>query len=229
MAHRWLGFIHAMYGMGLLVSPFVATGVAVRGKDGGDRWMLFYLFPLGLGACNLVGCGVAFRDSLGWKLRKEGRERQRDGEGGGDGVVVGGNSGEREARRTSMGELREMMKLRDLWVLCLFYFFYLGAAMTAGGSSLFPLPSLPPLHFPTHPPPRLDHRIPHPRPARPPLPRRLRALRFLRRHRPRPSPPRRTHASIRRTQNAVMLFVYVLRVAVGVLVGAEFDLEYCYV
>src|SRR4051812_17496868 len=27
-AHRWLGFIHAMYALGCLVAPFVATGIA---------------------------------------------------------------------------------------------------------------------------------------------------------------------------------------------------------
>lgn len=47
VAHRWLGFVHAMYGAGMLVSPFVATAAAVRGK-----WELFYLFPLGLGVVN---------------------------------------------------------------------------------------------------------------------------------------------------------------------------------
>ncbi|KAJ5421131.1 hypothetical protein N7465_003650 [Penicillium sp. CMV-2018d] len=59
-AHRWLGFIHAMYMAGCLVGPFVATGVASANAD--SKWYLFYLFPLGVGVANLAFVGVSFRD-----------------------------------------------------------------------------------------------------------------------------------------------------------------------
>jgi fucose permease len=106
-AHRWLGFIHAMYGVGLFISPFVATAVA----SSTPRWMLFYLFPLGLSVVNLTGVLVAFRDVMG--MKKE--------------------SGEEGRNRSAMMEIRQMMKIRTVWIISLFFFFHLGVGFTAGG------------------------------------------------------------------------------------------------
>lgn len=118
-AHRWLGFIHACYGLGLLISPFVATAVAVKTQHQQGRWMLFYLFPLGLSILNLVLVFVAFRDSI-HLARDVTPEQQSDPE--------------RETRsKAAISEVKQMLKIRDLWVFCLFFFFYLGAATTSGG------------------------------------------------------------------------------------------------
>jgi len=76
--------------------------------------MLFYLFPLGLSTGNLVLVLLAFRDSVHFK----------------DDTPVQ----EEESRsRTAMSEVKQMLKIRDLWVFCLFFFFYLGTCTTSGG------------------------------------------------------------------------------------------------
>ncbi|KAG0650626.1 hypothetical protein D0Z07_2216 [Hyphodiscus hymeniophilus] len=114
-AHRWLGFIHAMYGFGCLVSPFVATAIASADPP---RWMLFYLFPLGMSALNLTSVIAAFWRSVTF-IRK----------GPDDGSVentTGRNS-------SAMNEVRQVLKLRNLWIISCFYFVYLGVSFAAGG------------------------------------------------------------------------------------------------
>lgn len=111
-AHRWLGFIHAMYGLGTTVSPFVATLVASK-----DRWPLFYLFPVGIGLVNLVFVVVAFKDSIRLK-----RSSSTDDE-------------ERGRNKVAFEEIKAILSLKSVWILSMFYFFYLGAAITAGGKS----------------------------------------------------------------------------------------------
>ncbi|PWY73052.1 MFS transporter, partial [Aspergillus heteromorphus CBS 117.55] len=61
-AHRWLGFIHAMYMAGCLVGPLIATAVASAGDS--SQWNLFYVVPLSLGLANLTLVLVAFRDRM---------------------------------------------------------------------------------------------------------------------------------------------------------------------
>ncbi|THC94356.1 hypothetical protein EYZ11_006154 [Aspergillus tanneri] len=95
-AHRWLGFIHAMYMAGCLVGPFVSTAVASAGTQ--SRWNLFYTAPLGLGVVNLVLVLVAFRDSLAFKH--------------------GVNTGQ-EARsgKIALQEIWQTLSLPSVWVL----------------------------------------------------------------------------------------------------------------
>ncbi|KAJ5865708.1 hypothetical protein N7534_000261 [Penicillium rubens] len=95
-AHRWLGFIHAMYMAGCLVGPFVATGVASANVD--SKWYLFYLFPLGVGVVNLAFVGGSFRD-----------------------------------RMAASTEIKDTLSTPGVWLLSLFFFFFLGATITAGG------------------------------------------------------------------------------------------------
>jgi fucose permease len=116
-AHRWLGFIHAMYGFGCLVSPFVATTVA---SSNPSRWMLFYLFPLGLSLLNLTSVVLAFGNSL-HIIRTQ---PQNDS---------GENTSGRN--RSAMNEVRQVLKLHDLWIISLFYFLYLGVSFAAGGNT----------------------------------------------------------------------------------------------
>jgi len=113
-AHRWLGFVHAMYGFGLLVSPFVATAIA---GNGARRWELFYLFPLGLSVANLALVIVAFWDSVAIVQR-------------------GVGEGETGRNKNAWKEVRQMLKMKDLWILSLFFFFYLGVGTTSGGKSI---------------------------------------------------------------------------------------------
>jgi fucose permease len=113
-AHRWLGVIHAMYGAGLLVSPFVATPVASAHMP--SKWYLFYYFPLAIGICNLVLVLVAFRDSL--RLAPPQPELATDAA---------------PSRRSAFADAKATLRLKSVWLLSLFYFFYLGAALTGSG------------------------------------------------------------------------------------------------
>ncbi|KAJ5985520.1 hypothetical protein N7499_008196 [Penicillium canescens] len=114
-AHRYLGFIHAMYMAGCLVGPFVATGVASANVD--SKWYLFYVFPLGVGIANLVLVGASFRDRMASALSSSRRRERR----------------ERTATGGALKEIKETLSISGVWLLSLFFFFFLGASITAGG------------------------------------------------------------------------------------------------
>ena len=121
-AHRWLGFIHAMYMAGCLVGPFVATGIASANDV--SRWYLFYTFPLGLCAVNVGATAYAFRSTVVVK-----RKGQPQDEQGGEAIQV------RSRNKDALKEIRETVKIRSVWLLALYFFFFLGVAITAGGTS----------------------------------------------------------------------------------------------
>ncbi|KAN0104527.1 MFS general substrate transporter [Hyaloscypha variabilis] len=114
-AHRWLGFIHAMYALGALVSPFVATPIAASMQP---KRSIFYVFLVGLGVVNMVGVLVAFRDSI--RSLSRSLSTSEDGHAPGRGV---------EAFRGMANTLR----LRVVWILSIYFFFMLGIGITAGG------------------------------------------------------------------------------------------------
>ena len=116
-AHRWLGFIHAMYMAGCLVGPFVATAVASANTD--SQWNLFYTFPLGIGVINLICVGVAFHDRMSLSLKKR-REEESEQESTG---------------KSALKEIKTTLSTPGVWLLSLFFFFFLGATITAGGKS----------------------------------------------------------------------------------------------
>ncbi|KAJ5094662.1 Major facilitator superfamily domain general substrate transporter [Penicillium angulare] len=128
-AHRWLGFIHAMYMGGCLVGPFVATAVASANSgtdtDTESKWNLFYCLPLAVGVVNLVAVGVSFHDRVGFvgkgNRRMEDVQTQVEGERGSS------------ARKNALKEIRDTLSTPGVWLLSLFFFFFLGAAVTAGG------------------------------------------------------------------------------------------------
>ncbi|KAJ5301676.1 hypothetical protein N7508_006539 [Penicillium antarcticum] len=113
-AHRYLGFIHAMYMAGCLVGPFVATGVASANAD--SKWSLFYVFPLGIGIANLVTVGVSFSDRMASALS-----------------LISGARRERNASGAALREIKDTLSISGVWLLSLFFFFFLGATITAGG------------------------------------------------------------------------------------------------
>lgn len=117
-AHRWLGFIHAMYMAGCLVGPFVATAVASANDP--SKWNLFYTCPLGLCVVNVVVTAYAFHDRL--KLKRKPSS---------EGVQSSRNKG-------AAKEIRETVRTPSVWLLSLFFFFYLGVAITASGESHTP-------------------------------------------------------------------------------------------
>ncbi|RAH53743.1 MFS transporter [Aspergillus piperis CBS 112811] len=119
-AHRWLGFIHAMYMAGCLVGPLVATAVASANRQ--SQWNLFYVFPLGLGLINLILVLVAFRDSM--SVHHSSEAVQSD-----DPRASGQNSRGTRAVR----EIKDTLRVPAVWLTSLYFFFFLGAAITAGG------------------------------------------------------------------------------------------------
>lgn len=120
-AHRWLAFIHALYMAGCLVAPFVATPIASAGET--SRWYLFYGFPVGIGVFNVALTCFAFRDTI-----KIGRERAASSAGAGTppGADV-------EEEKTPSQLMKEVLSTKSFWAVSLFFFFLLGATITASG------------------------------------------------------------------------------------------------
>ena len=76
------------------------------------------MFPVAIELFNIILVLVAFRDSLyGVKLE----------------FVPGEDTQGRNGR--AVDEAREIFQLKAVWLLNMFFFFYLGAAITAGGES----------------------------------------------------------------------------------------------
>ncbi|EDU40804.1 FucP Fucose permease [Pyrenophora tritici-repentis] len=117
-AHRLLGFIHAMYALGCLISPFVATAIAARV---GGEWMLFYLYLVGIGVVNVGVVGVAFRDCLGMHAKPQ------------QSAAPGDPYGEGSRSRIANRDIIDTLKSPSVYLLSLFYFFMLGTGITAGG------------------------------------------------------------------------------------------------
>ena len=98
-----------------MVGPLVATATAVRMPE---EWYRFFWVLLGVAGVN--GGVVA------WAFRRDvGRSTGREGEEAGEPNEMAAMGAWQEMKRT----LRE----RVVWLLSLFFFFYLGAGITAGG------------------------------------------------------------------------------------------------
>lgn len=124
-AHRWLGFIHAMYMAGCLVGPFVATGVASANVE--SKWNLFYIFPLGLGVVNFALVGLSFHDRVAILSRKKTNLPPTADSLSPDQI-------ERDSTpKTALEEIKSTLSTPGVWLLSLFFFFFLGATITAGG------------------------------------------------------------------------------------------------
>jgi fucose permease len=122
-AHRWLGFIHAMYMAGCLVAPFVASPIASAQEP--SVWYLFYILPAGLGFVNLVMCLFAFRDTI--RLRR-GTPRSAS-----DVFPAGGEGIGSQHDKTAGYLIKKTLKQSSLWYISVFFFFYLGMTLTASG------------------------------------------------------------------------------------------------
>lgn len=123
-SHRWLAFIHAMYAAGCLVGPFVSTAVASSGQT--SRWYLYYTFPLGLGVVNLVLTCIAFRETLGFVRKTTASDNHENAEGDQNAIATSRN-------KNATQLIKKTIRTPSVWLLSLFFFFYLGSALTASG------------------------------------------------------------------------------------------------
>jgi fucose permease len=121
-AHRWLGFIHAMYMAGSLVAPFAASPIASAKSP--SVWYLFYTVPAGLGAINLVMCLLAFRDTFRLKGKPQSSSINADSQDG---------QTSESQHKTASQLLKRTLKQSSLWYISVFFFFYLGMTLTASG------------------------------------------------------------------------------------------------
>ncbi|KAI4717426.1 MFS general substrate transporter [Aureobasidium sp. EXF-10727] len=130
-AHRWLGFIHAAYMAGCLVGPFAASPIASsRGSNSlSSPWYFFYTIPLGLGILNITFCLVAFSDTLRLKPRAKASTSRHD-QASLDPVEPTEHV---PNDQSAMSVIKKTLMERSFWNLSLFYFFYLGATITASG------------------------------------------------------------------------------------------------
>ena len=103
-SHRWLGILHALYGVGALISPLVATAISSHRPD---KWHYFYLLPFGLTVFNVLFLVVTFRG------------------------MVGGNS--KAQKDAATGQLKETLRNKVVLLLAGFFFIYVGTEVTAGG------------------------------------------------------------------------------------------------
>ncbi|KAL1852455.1 hypothetical protein VTK73DRAFT_9216 [Phialemonium thermophilum] len=103
-AHRWLGVLHCVYGVGALVSPLAATALATKTP----YWHYYYLVLLGAAVANLALLTWSFRQTLF----------------SADAGTSRGSPGRR---------LQDALSQKTVWVLSLFFFLYVGAEVTAGG------------------------------------------------------------------------------------------------
>ncbi|KAH7305840.1 major facilitator superfamily domain-containing protein [Stachybotrys elegans] len=124
-AHRWLALIHAMYMAGCLVGPFVATPIASAGEV--SQWYLFYIFPLGIGIVNLAWCLVAFRDTVRFHDNKSNANVEDAAH------APAGDDAAASRNKNALTLMKKTIKTPSVWLLSMFYFFYIGAALTASG------------------------------------------------------------------------------------------------
>lgn len=132
-SHRWLGFIHAMYALGTLVSPFASNAVASATTP--SPWNLFYVVPLAIGLVNLGLSLYAFWDTV--RLKKKGAAATMPDTTpptAADETHTAETPHITEPKANSVNALlKRALSIPGLWVLSLFFFFYLGAVLTASG------------------------------------------------------------------------------------------------
>lgn len=146
VAHRWLGFIHAMYALALVVGPLVATSLASHPSkgsgliEGDESWRRTYFVTIGVNVVNIVWVVVAFRDSL-WQARwregdnSSGADEERLSERGVS-AEVGQTPRSQQEKETTLSALQDMvamLKVKDVWLISFFFFFAAGASQASNG------------------------------------------------------------------------------------------------
>ncbi|KAM5375808.1 hypothetical protein ACJZ2D_005864 [Fusarium nematophilum] len=102
-AHRWLGILHASFGVGALASPLAATALATAIP----KWHYFYLVLLGATVLNMGFLAGAFWADL--------------------------SNHESSTQSGANAQLKKAFSQKPVWILSGFFFLYVGAELTAGG------------------------------------------------------------------------------------------------
>lgn len=105
-AHRWLGILHAVYGVGTIVAPLIANTIASRTP----YWHYYYLAMFILGVINVV--------LLAWTFRR--------------GLFKPNVSNAKDAN----AELKATLTNKVVWIFNGFFFLYVGAEVASGGMEL---------------------------------------------------------------------------------------------
>ena len=103
-AYRWLGMVHAVYGLGALVAPLIATTIAAQTP----YWNYYYLVMLGVSALDAAFLAYSFRSRLFRPASKT-------------------------AKETASKDFKNALSQKVVWILSLYFLFYVGAEVTSGG------------------------------------------------------------------------------------------------
>ncbi|GAB1203532.1 hypothetical protein APSETT445_002168 [Aspergillus pseudonomiae] len=103
-AHRWLGILHAVYGLGTIIAPLIANTIASRTPE----WHHYYLIVFCVGVVNIL--------LLAWTFRR--------------GLF---RPNVQNAKDTAGSELKATLANRSVWILNGFFFLYAGAEVASGG------------------------------------------------------------------------------------------------
>ncbi|ETN42356.1 uncharacterized protein HMPREF1541_01510 [Cyphellophora europaea CBS 101466] len=106
------GIMHAMYSVGALLAPLIATSMVV---SAGLPWWTFYYVMIGASVLEWVGLTLTFWNMTGEVYRREHPNESASGE-------------EKKGGRT-----REALKSRITWTCAAFFFTYMGIEVGLGG------------------------------------------------------------------------------------------------
>ncbi|KAM0344813.1 hypothetical protein ACHAPU_007193 [Fusarium lateritium] len=130
-AHRCLGFIHAMFALGCLVGPLTATAIATATgsaysrNNGIEAWRMGYFQLIGIHAVNLIGMLVAFGGPLKQWRTAEPTVPQAP--------AIDAETLERQRNNETLQDMKQLLKMRNFWLIGGFYLFNCGAWSAAGG------------------------------------------------------------------------------------------------
>ncbi|KAI6755654.1 hypothetical protein HG531_004760 [Fusarium graminearum] len=132
-AHRCLGFIHAMFALGCLVGPLVATAIATATGSGHsttngiEAWRMGYFQLIGIHGLNLIGMLLAFGNPLRrWKTL-EVAIPQASANGTANSDVI------QQRNKDALRDIGQLLKMKNFWLIGGFYLFNCGAWSAAGG------------------------------------------------------------------------------------------------
>ncbi|XWW98991.1 hypothetical protein V2A60_006995 [Cordyceps javanica] len=110
-----LGFLHAFYGVGGVISPFISTAMITKGNL---PWYTFYYLMIGIAGVELISLTAAFWKSTSAAYRAAYRESQQS----------------QTRKETGLAEaLFEKPAARVSWVCALFLLCYVGVEVALGG------------------------------------------------------------------------------------------------